>query len=115
PVVMTVSPAPLSLTLATLPGATVGVPYSATVGVTGGTSPYACALVGGSLPAGLNLSATCIVSGTPTATGNFTAQVKATDASSPVETTTGPESIAVSPAPLSLTVSSLPNATVGTP
>jgi hypothetical protein len=112
---ITVSPAPLTLTLATLPGATVGVPYSATVGVSGGTAPYACSQVGGTLPAGLSLSASCVVSGTPTTVGTSTAQVKATDSSSPVETVTGPESITVSPAPLILTLSNLPNATVGTP
>jgi hypothetical protein len=112
---ITVSPAPLTLTLATLPGATVGVPYSATVGVSGGTAPYACSQAGGTLPAGLSLSAGCVVSGTPTTAGTSTVQVKATDTSSPVETVTGPESITVSPAPLILTLSNLPNATVGTP
>jgi len=112
---ITVSPAPLSLTLATLPGATVGVAYTATIGVSGGTAPYACTQSGGTLPAGLALSATCIVSGTPTAAGTFTLQVKATDSSSPVETITGPESITVSPTPLSLTLATLPGATVGVP
>ena len=115
PVSITVSPAPLNLTLSTLPSATVGVAYSATVGVTGGTAPYACTLAGGALPAGLSLSTSCVVSGTPTTAGSLTAQVKATDASSPVETVTGPETIVVSPAPLTLTTSTLPNATVGTP
>ena len=110
-----VSPAPLTLTLATLPGATVGVPYSATVGVSGGTAPYACSQAGGTLPAGLTLAASCVVSGTPTTAGTSTAQVKATDTSTPIETVTGPESLTVSPAPLALTLSSLPNATVGTP
>jgi hypothetical protein len=112
---ITVSPAPLTLTLATLPGATVGVPYSATIGVSGGTAPYACSQAGGTLPAGLTLSAGCVVSGTPTTAGTSIVQVKATDSSNPVETITGPESITVSPAPLTLTLSSLPNATVGTP
>src|SRR6201999_3390482 len=103
------------LTLATLPNATVGVPYTATVGVSGGTAPYACTQTGGTLPAGLTLSTACVVSGTPTTAGTSTAQVKATDASSPVETITGPESITVSPAPLSLTLATLPGATVGVP
>jgi large repetitive protein len=112
---ITVSPAPLTLTLATLPGATVGVHYSATIGVSGGTSPYACSQAGGALPAGLSLSASCVVSGTPTTAGTTTAQVKATDSGTPVETVTGPESITVSPAPLTLTLATLPGATVGTP
>jgi hypothetical protein len=114
PVVLVVNPAPLSLTMATLPGASVGVPYNAIIGVSGGTSPYSCAQVGGSLPAGLTLYATCVVSGTPTTAGTATLQVKATDSSLPVETVTGPESITVAPAPLVIN-STLPNATVGTP
>jgi large repetitive protein len=114
PVVLVVNPAPLSLTMSTLPGASVGVPYNATIGVSGGSSPYSCAQVSGSLPAGLMLYATCVVSGTPTTAGNSTVQVKATDSSLPVETATGPESITVAPAPLVIN-STLPNATVGTP
>jgi large repetitive protein len=115
PIVLTVNPSALTLTLATLPGATVGVPYSATIGVSGGTSPYACRQVGGALPAGLTLYGSCVVSGTPTTAGTSTAQVKATDSSVPVETVTGPESITVSPAPLTLTLATLPGATVGVP
>jgi large repetitive protein len=115
PIVLTVNPSALTLTLATLPGATVGVPYSATIGVSGGTSPYACRQVGGALPPGLTLYGSCVVSGTPTTPGTSTAQVKATDSSTPVETVTGPESITVSPAPLTLTLATLPGATVGVP
>ena len=115
PVTLTVTPAALTLTLSTLPGAMVGIPYSATIGVAGGTAPYSCAQVGGTLPAGLSLSAACVVSGTPTTTGTSTVTVKATDSSNPVETVAGPESITVSPAPLSLTMSTLPDATVGIP
>ncbi len=112
---ITISPAPLTLTLATLPGATVGVPYSATVGVSGGTAPYGCTLASGTLPAGLTLSASCVVSGTPTTAGASTVMVKATDSSTPIETVTGPESITVAPAPLTLTLPTLPGATVGVP
>jgi hypothetical protein len=114
PVTITISPAPLTLTLSSLPNATVGVPYTATIGVTGGTSPYSCAITAGTLPAGLGLSG-CVVSGTPTVAGTANLTVKAMDSSSPLETTTGPESLTVLPAPLSLTLSSLPNATVGVP
>jgi hypothetical protein len=104
----------LSLTLSTLPGATVGVPYSATIGVSGGTAPYNCNIISGVLPAGLTESS-CLISGTPTVAGTVQLMVKATDSSSPVETVTGPETLIVSPAPLSLTLSNLPSATVGTP
>jgi len=118
---ITIKPAsassPLSLTLSTLPGATVGVPYSAIIGVSGGTAPYSCLQAGGSLPAGLTLSASCVVSGTPTTAGTSVVMVKASDASSPVETITGPESITVSAAAntTTLSLSSPPNGTVGVP
>jgi hypothetical protein len=114
PVTLTVSGGSLTLTLATLPGATVGVPYTATIGVSGGTSPYACAETGGTLPAGLSLAANCVVSGTPTTAGTSTVMVKATDSSSPALTVTGPESITVSAAPV-LVLSNPPGATVNTP
>src|ERR1700743_3409968 len=64
-----------TLTLSLLPGATVGVPYNATIGVVGGTAPYTCQHTAGSLPPGLTLSAACVVSGTPTAAGTSTMTV----------------------------------------
>ncbi len=105
---------PLTLTLTNLPGATVGVPYTGTIGATGGTAPYTCMITAGTLPAGLTLNG-CVVSGTPTTPGTSTITVKVTDSSNPAETVTGPVTLTVSPAALTLTLSSLPNATVGTP
>ena len=67
---------PLSLGTGTLPNGTVGVAYSATIGVTGGTSPYSCIIVSGTLPAGLVLGANCLVSGTPTTAETTTVQVE---------------------------------------
>jgi hypothetical protein len=112
PVTVTVAPAALSLTVTNLPNATVGTPYTATIGVSGGTSPYSCSIVSGTLPTGLALGAGCVVSGTPLVAGTVTLGVKATDSSSPVETTTGPVSLTVLPA-TTLTLSPPPNATVG--
>src|ERR1700761_9652081 len=97
-------PSPLSLTASSLPNATVGTPYSATIGVSGGTSPYACSLVSGTLPAGLALGAGCVVSGTPTVAATVTLGVKATDSSNPVQNTTGPVSLTVVAAPPTLTL-----------
>jgi hypothetical protein len=105
----------LSLTTGTLPNGTVGTPYSATIGVTGGTSPYSCAITSGTLPAGLALGASCLVSGTPTTAGTVTVMVKATDSSNPVQSTTGSETITISPTGVTLTSGTLPNGTVGTP
>jgi hypothetical protein len=115
PVGLTVLPAATTLTLSPPPTATVGQPYSGTIGVSGGTAPYSCSITAGSLPAGLTLGASCVITGTPTTAGSTTVTVKATDTSNPVKTVTGPVTVTVSPAPLTLTVANLPNATVGTP
>ena len=61
-----------------LPTATVGVPYSVTIEPAGGTNPYVWAVTAGALPAGLTFSAGKI-SGTPTASGDFTFTVQVTD------------------------------------
>jgi hypothetical protein len=53
----------------TLPTATSGVPYSVKLGAAGGVTPYAWTLSSGSLPAGLKLAKSGLLSGTPTATG----------------------------------------------
>jgi hypothetical protein len=115
PVSLTINPAALTLTVTSLPNGMVNVPYSSTIGVTGGTAPYSCTITAGTLPAGLTLGANCLVSGTPTVAGTANLTVKATDSSNPQESTTGPVSLTITPAELKLTVSSLPNGTVGTP
>jgi hypothetical protein len=115
PITITINPSALTLTLSSLPNGTVGTPYSSTIGVSGGTSPYTCTITAGTLPTGLTLGANCLVSGTPTVAGTANLTVKATDASNPQESTTGPVSLTITPAELKLTVSSLPNGTVGTP
>jgi hypothetical protein len=102
---------PLALTNSSLPNGAVGVPYSATIGVSGGTSPYACTITAGTLPAGLSLSG-CAVSGTPTTPGTSPLTVKVVDSSNPAQMVTGPQSITIDSSALTLT-STLPNGTVG--
>jgi hypothetical protein len=115
PVSLTIAPAGLSLTVASLPNGTVAIPYSAMIGVAGGTAPYACAITSGTLPAGLALSANCLVSGTPTVAGTANLVVRATDSSNPTQAVSGPVSLTIAPAGLSLTVTSLPNGMVAVP
>ena len=69
--------APSISTSSPLPAGTVKKPYSQTLAATGGTGTYSWSVSAGTLPAGLNLSAAGVLSGTPTAAGtfNFTFQV----------------------------------------
>ena len=61
----------------------VGVAYTpVTLGATGGVAPYTWTVPVGSLPGGLILSPDGIVSGTPTANGNFAFSVQVFDAGS---------------------------------
>jgi len=94
---ITVSTAPLSITTTSLPPGTVGSSYSATLAATSGTTPYTWAVISGSLPAGLSLSASSgAITGTPSATGISSFTVLVTDSSSPAETATATLSITVS-------------------
>lgn len=72
-------PVSLSLSPSTLPSPTVGSSYSQTITASGGTAPYTFSITSGSLPAGLSLSSSGVVSGTPTAGGNYNFTVIATD------------------------------------
>jgi uncharacterized protein YhjY with autotransporter beta-barrel domain len=67
-----------------LPAPSVGVPYSQTIPVTGGLSPYKnFSVSSGSLPAGLTLSSSGVLSGTPTTASTYTFTVQMDDSSSP--------------------------------
>lgn len=65
----------LQITTATLPKATEGTPYTATLSASGGGN-LTWTLTGGSLPAGLTLGSNGVVSGTPTGAGSFTLTVR---------------------------------------
>jgi hypothetical protein len=74
---------PLVIQTSALPGGTVGIPYSAAVSASGGTSPYTWVITAGSLPAGLNLSANGVITGTPTSPGDPSFTVEVTDSTAP--------------------------------
>jgi hypothetical protein len=100
-----------------LPAATIGAPYNQTLIETGGTPPYTWSVSSGSLPAGLSLSSSGQLSGTPTATGVAAFVVQAVDSS----TGTGPYpnlqgySLPVNPVNVSILPTSLPAGTGETP
>jgi mannan endo-1,4-beta-mannosidase len=54
-----------------LPSARAGAAYSHTLQAAGGSSPYSWSIASGSLPAGLTLSSSGVISGTPGAAGSF--------------------------------------------
>jgi hypothetical protein len=116
-IALTVNPPDLTFTPSTLPDATVGTSYSQALSVSGGTAPYGGYQVSsGNLPAGLTLSSSGVISGTPTAGGSDTFTIKAKDSSggggpySDTQTYT----LNINPPALTLTPASpLPNATVG--
>lgn len=69
----------LVLAPATLPSATKGTAYSQTIAASGGQAPYSYSVTSGTLPGGLTLSASGVLSGTPAAAGSFTFTVTAVD------------------------------------
>ena len=77
---MTVSAPTITLTPSNLPAATIGTAYSQNIAATGGTAPYTFAVSSGTLPAGVHLSSSGTLSGTPTAGGTVNFSVTATDA-----------------------------------
>ncbi|GAB3707639.1 hypothetical protein GCM10027592_41970 [Spirosoma flavus] len=71
----------LTVTNPSITSATAGTPFSQTFTASGGVSPYSFSLANGAtLPPGLTLSTTDVLSGTPTQTGVFTLTVSAFDA-----------------------------------
>ncbi len=63
------------------PAGQVGVAYSNQLTVTGGTSPFSWSVSAGALPAGLTLSSSGLLSGTPTTVGSSTFTVRVVDGS----------------------------------
>src|SRR4051794_9180005 len=93
-----------------LPSGGVGSAYSEMLLVGGGTRPYKWSVTSGTLPAGLDLNqAQGLISGVPTAPGLATFIVKVTDKDNLSDSQQ--LSIRIDPAPLSVTTTSLPDAT----
>ncbi|WP_316850253.1 Ig-like domain-containing protein [Pedobacter agri] len=112
PVTITVNPA-IVFNGTTLSNASISFPYSKQLpAATGGTPGFTYALASGStLPAGLSLSNKGLITGTPTATGDPTFSVIATDTKNC--STTATFTLAVTPA-LALAPGTLPDGVTGT-
>jgi len=111
---LSISPsAPLQVTTTWLPGGTNGLFYSRTLGAAGGQPPYTWSLSPGSaeLPPNLALGTNGVISGTPLTNGTFYFFVRVTDAA--LATVDQRLSLAITPAPLQITNTALPNGLVG--
>ena len=106
---VTITPAALSITTASLPNGAVGTPYSSGVSAVGGVPPYTFSFSG--LPGGVTGSAAGSLSGTPNAIGTF--QVGATVTDSKGAKASQSYTVVITIAPLTITTTSLPSATVG--
>ncbi len=98
----------------TLPTGTVGVPYPATqLTAAGGLEPFTFQVLAGSVPPGLTLSASGLLSGTPTARFNVNLTIEATDFSGCKGTRTYVLDIGCQP--ITINPATLPNGVIGTP
>jgi len=96
----------LSISAATLPDGYVSTAYNQTFAASGGTAPYSWTITSGSLPLGLALSASGMISGTPTSSTTSTFTVQAKDAAA--ATSTKSFSLSITVAPLDISTISLP-------
>ena len=109
-ITITIIPA-LVIQTTSLPPGVVGTPYTATtVTATGGTNPYTFTATG--LPAGLSISATGTITGTPTTAGTSTAAITVTDSTNPKLSTTATLSIVIGTNPVVNPIT-LPTGVVG--
>ena len=107
---------PLTITTATLPDATWGVPYAASASRAGGTGAVTWSAAG--LPVGLTVGAlTGALSGTPAGSGVVTASVNlaVTDSASPAQSATKSGLTINLADPLVIDTTVLPDGVVGTP
>ena len=76
----------VSTTFAAPPAAVKGIAYSVTLTATGGTTPYTWSVNAGTLPPGITLSSSGVLSGTPTTTGSYPFSVNVIDANNGIGT-----------------------------
>ncbi|HEY6487901.1 MAG: putative Ig domain-containing protein [Terracidiphilus sp.] len=109
------SSSPLTITTTSMPAATVGTPYSATIAASGGAMPYIFTAAG--LPSGLTINgSTGVLTGTPAASAAGTATLVLTVTDSTMQTATASLKLTVNAAStsskLTITTTSLSGGTV---
>ncbi len=105
--------APLQISTASIPAATVGTAYGVSFFASGGTPPYNFTFAG-TPPPGLAFAGGAVggLSGTPTTAGTYTFTATVTDNNN--GTASKQFTLTVAPGPLTITTASLPNGQVGT-
>ena len=94
---------PIIASTSPLPAGYATVAYTDTLTANGGTAPLSWSIFSGSLPAGLSLSSSGVISGTTTTTGTAAFTVEVTDTNG--LTSTAPFSLTINPAPEPPTIS----------
>jgi hypothetical protein len=111
---ITIAPTPLVISTSALAAGTDGVAYSQTLQAGGGTPAYSWSIASGSLPAGVTLAHTGVISGTPTVSGSFNFTVAVSDSGIPTQTRSAALSITVAPTQLAIATATLTAGTDGT-
>jgi plastocyanin len=109
---LAILPAPMVITNALLPDATLGASYTQFLDVAGGDGSVNWSLVSGALPAGISLSGSGLLSGVAATLGTSIFTVRAIRGALTAERAL---SLAVVPAPLVIATMALPAAKVGDP
>ncbi|HUY06843.1 MAG TPA: Ig domain-containing protein [Acidimicrobiales bacterium] len=104
----------LAITTTSLPTATVGLAYHATLDATGGTAPYTWSILTGAVPLGLVLDSSGTIGGIPGAVGAGDIALRATDATGFQVTATVSLNVVAAPVPPQqvVTVSALGRTTI---
>lgn len=104
----------LTIMTASLPSAPANAVFNANLSASGGMPPYTWSVASGSLPAGLTLSGSGAISGTPTTPGNFSFMTQVKDASSQSASKSISMIVtAAPPTPLAVSTTSIAGGTVG--
>ena len=107
-----VAQTPVVITTTSVPNGFISQPYVQLLLEQGSSGPLTWSLASGTLPSGITLSSTGILSGAPTAVGSFTFTVQVTDG---INTATASFTINVSLTPLAFTSNTMPAAGAARP
>ena len=112
-VVVTPLVIPLAITTKSIPPVTAGAAYTETLAASGGKSPYHWKLTSGTLPQGLSLASTGVLSGSTAQTGSFNVSFQVTDSSWPVQQIASQQFVLQVTSSVEITTTLIPEITAG--